>query len=179
MGQLPTGAVSLIETAEQAENFSSPDAETLAYITQTTLSVDDTAEIIAVLRRRFPNISGPHKEDICYATTNRQEAIKAIAPKADAVFVIGSQNSSNSQRLVEVARRAGAGSARLIESAESIDWSALEGLSVIGLSAGASAPESLMEGVIRAFEARFDLTVRESRVTTENVEFKLPRALAG
>jgi 4-hydroxy-3-methylbut-2-en-1-yl diphosphate reductase len=179
MGQLPEGVVTLIETTKQAEDFVAPDTAKLAYITQTTLSVDDTAEIIAVLQRRFPEISGPRKEDICYATTNRQEAIKEIAPQAQAVFVIGSQNSSNSQRLVEVARKAGAGTARLIESAQSIDWSALEGLSVIGLSAGASAPESLIDGVIRAFEERFDLTLRELRVTTENVEFKLPRALAG
>jgi 4-hydroxy-3-methylbut-2-enyl diphosphate reductase len=178
MGQLPDGAVSLIETRSQAETFQAPSESRLAYITQTTLSVDDTAEIIAVLKRKFPGIAGPHKEDICYATTNRQEAIKAIAAEADALFVIGSSNSSNSQRLVEVARRAGAGSARLIDSAESIDWNELKGVKTVGLSAGASAPETLFEGVIQAFAERFDLTVQESRVTTENVEFKLPRALA-
>ncbi|MEE8437987.1 MAG: 4-hydroxy-3-methylbut-2-enyl diphosphate reductase [Micropepsaceae bacterium] len=178
MGQLPDGAVTLIETAEHAEIFQASNGEKLAYITQTTLSVDDTAEIIAVLRRRFPDIAGPHKEDICYATTNRQEAIKAIALEAEAVFVIGSTNSSNSQRLVEVARRAGAGSARLIDSAESINWSELATVETVGLSAGASAPESLVDEVIRAFAERYILTVRESRVTTENVEFKLPRALA-
>ncbi|MEE8439017.1 MAG: 4-hydroxy-3-methylbut-2-enyl diphosphate reductase, partial [Micropepsaceae bacterium] len=132
----------------------------------------------AVLRRRFPDIAGPHKEDICYATTNRQEAIKAIAPKAEAVFVIGSTNSSNSQRLVEVAHKAGAGSVRLIDSAESINWSELAAVRTVGLSAGASAPESLVDEVIRAFAERYILTVHESRVTTENVEFKLPRALA-
>lgn len=178
MGQLPRGSVSLIETAGQAETFAAPAAEHLAYITQTTLSVDDTAEIIAVLRRRFPDIAGPHKEDICYATTNRQEAIKAVAPQADAVFVMGSTNSSNSQRLVEVARRAGAGSVRLIESAHSINWEELNGVTTVGLSAGASAPESLIEGVIEAFSERYVLTVRESKVTTENVEFKLPKELA-
>ena len=178
MGQLPKDAVTLIETARQAEMYTAPVAEHLAYITQTTLSVDDTAEIIAVLRRRFPDIAGPHKEDICYATTNRQEAIKAIARHAGAVFVIGSTNSSNSQRLVEVARRAGAGCTRLIESAHSIDWDELSGVTTVGLSAGASAPESLIDGVVQAFSERYVLTVRESKVTTENVEFKLPRALA-
>jgi 4-hydroxy-3-methylbut-2-enyl diphosphate reductase len=178
MGQLPKDAVTLIETARQAEMYTAPVAEHLAYITQTTLSVDDTAEIIAVLRRRFPDIAGPHKEDICYATTNRQEAIKAIARHAGAVFVIGSTNSSNSQRLVEVARRAGAGCARLIESAHSIDWDELNGVTTVGLSAGASAPESLIDGVVQAFSERYVLTVRESKVTTENIEFKLPRALA-
>ncbi len=178
MGQLPDGAVTLIETAADAEIFEASKGENLAYITQTTLSVDDTAEIIAVLRRRFSDIAGPHKEDICYATTNRQEAIKAIAPQAEAVFVIGSTNSSNSQRLVEVARRAGAGRVHLIDSAESINWSELSAVKTVGLSVGASAPESLVDEVIQAFAERYALTVRESRVTTENVEFKLPRALA-
>lgn len=177
MGQLPQGEVSLIETAKQAESFTPSSEDNLAYITQTTLSVDDTAEIIAVLRRRFPNIAGPHKEDICYATTNRQEAIKAIAPHSQAVFVIGSTNSSNSQRLVEVARRAGAKHAELIESSESINWGGLDGVTRVGLAAGASAPETLIDGVIDAFDERYDLTVRESRVTTENVEFKLPHIL--
>jgi 4-hydroxy-3-methylbut-2-enyl diphosphate reductase len=178
MGQLPEGSVTLIENAQHAETFMPLEATNLAYITQTTLSIDDTAKIIAVLRRRFPDIVGPHKEDICYATTNRQEAIKEIAPQAEAVFVIGSTNSSNSQRLVEVARKAGARSARLIESAESIDWMALDGVTTVGLSAGASAPESLVCGVIDAFKERYELTVHELRVTTENIEFKLPRALA-
>ena len=178
MGQLPDGAVTLIETAADAEIFEASKGENLAYITQTTLSVDDTAEIIAVLQRRFSDIAGPHKEDICYATTNRQEAIKAIVPQAEAVFVIGSTNSSNSQRLVEVARRAGAGCVQLIDSAESINWSELSAVKTVGLSAGASAPESLVDEVIQAFAERYALTVRESRVTTENVEFKLPRALA-
>jgi 4-hydroxy-3-methylbut-2-enyl diphosphate reductase len=178
MGQLPEGSVALIETADQAEKFAAPATDKLAYITQTTLSVDDTAEIISVLRRRFPDIAGPHKEDICYATTNRQEAIKAVAPNADAVFVIGSKNSSNSQRLVEVARKSGASYVRLIEGANSIDWHELGDVKTVGLSAGASAPESLVEGVIQAFSERYELTVHESKVTTENVEFKLPRELA-
>ena len=178
MGQLPEGSVTLIESADQAEKFTGPATDQLAYITQTTLSVDDTAEIIAVLRRRFPDIAGPHKKDICYATTNRQEAIKAVAPDAEAVFVIGSKNSSNSQRLVEVARKAGAGYVRLIEGANSIDWRDLGGVKTVGLSAGASAPESLVDDVIQAFSERYVLTVRESKVTTENVEFKLPKELA-
>jgi 4-hydroxy-3-methylbut-2-enyl diphosphate reductase len=178
MGQIPDGAVILVETIADAETLSIPTDKPLAYITQTTLSVDDTAGIVAALKRRFPDIAGPHREDICYATTNRQEAIKAIAPRAEMVFVIGSANSSNSQRLVEVARKAGAKYARLIENAGCIDWSLLEGVKTIGLSAGASAPENLVEGVIAAFAERFALSVEEVRVTDENVEFKLPRALA-
>ena len=179
MGQLPPGAVILVETVADAGRFAPPEGANLAYITQTTLSVDDTAEIVAVLKRRFPEIAGPHKEDICYATTNRQEAIKRIAPRADAVFVIGSANSSNSMRLVEVARRAGASRAQLIDNAGAIDWSLLAGASSAGLSAGASAPEVLIEEVIAAFRARYDLTVEEARVTREDIEFKLPRALVG
>jgi len=178
MGQIPDGSVTLIETAEDAATAVLPVEKPLAYITQTTLSVDDTAEIVSALKRRIPDIAGPHKEDICYATTNRQEAIKAIAPRAEAVFVIGSANSSNSQRLVEVARKAGAKYARLIENAECIDWASVKDTAVVGLSAGASAPENLVDDVIRAFSERFDLTVEEVRVTEENVEFKLPRALA-
>jgi 4-hydroxy-3-methylbut-2-enyl diphosphate reductase len=179
MGQLPEGAVTLIETAADAERFVPPTDQPLAYITQTTLSVDDTAEIVAVLKRRFPSIAGPHKEDICYATTNRQEAMKAIAPRSDVVFVIGSPNSSNSMRLVEVARRAGVARAALIDGAAAIDWSQLAGARTVGLSAGASAPEVLIEEVIAAFRDRYRLTVEQVRVTREDVEFKLPRALAG
>jgi 4-hydroxy-3-methylbut-2-enyl diphosphate reductase len=179
MGQLPEGAVTLIETVGDVGGVAVQPGESLAYITQTTLSVDDTAEIVAALRRRFPEIAGPHKEDICYATTNRQDAMKAIAPEADLVFVIGSANSSNSQRLVEVARKCGAGNARLIDGAQCIDWKEVEGAKTVGLSAGASAPESLMDEVIAAFRERYDVTLREMRVTTEDVEFKLPRALAG
>ena len=179
MGQLPDGAVVLVETVRDAERLEIPGGELLAYITQTTLSVDDTAEIVAVLKRRFSTIAGPHKEDICYATTNRQDAIKAIAPRSDAVLVIGSANSSNSMRLVEVARKAGVADAQLIDRAASIDWSRLKEARTVGLSAGASAPEVLVDEVIAAFRERYALTLEEVSVTRENVEFKLPRALAG
>lgn len=177
IGQLPAGAVSLIETVADAETFAPRDPAKLAYITQTTLSVDDTAEIVSALRRRFPLISGPHKEDICYATTNRQEAVKAIAPRADVVFVIGAPNSSNSMRLVEVAKRAGARDARLIQRAADIDWSIFHADETVGLTAGASAPEVLMEEVIGAFRERYDIALDEVVVTQENVEFNVPRAL--
>jgi len=160
------------------ERLSFENSAPLAYITQTTLSVDDTAEIVAALKRRFPNIAGPYKDDICYATTNRQEAIKAIAPLAEIVLVIGSPNSSNSMRLVEVARKAGAKAARLVENAGAIDWDWIAGVSIVGLSAGASAPEVLVNEVIAAFRARYDVSVEEAVVTREEVEFKLPRALA-
>jgi 4-hydroxy-3-methylbut-2-enyl diphosphate reductase len=177
MGQLPDGAVVLVETIADAEKLKPPENSALAYITQTTLSVEDTLDIVAVLRRRFPSIAGPHKDDICYATTNRQEAIKAVAPHADLVLVIGSANSSNAQRLVEVARKAGASNARLIENAGAIDWNAVASARIVGLSAGASAPELLVDEVIDAFRERFELTVEETIVTSEDVEFKLPRAL--
>ena len=179
MGQLPEGAITLIETVEDAQAFAPADPSRLAYITQTTLSVDDTAEILGVLKRRFPAIADPHKEDICYATTNRQEAMKVIAHRADVVFVIGAPNSSNSMRLVEVARRAGAKRAGLIQRASDIDWSLVEGAAVVALSAGASAPEVLVEEVIAAFRERFDLKVEENAVTYENIAFNVPRALAG
>jgi len=178
MGQLPTGAVTLIETVADAEKFQPAANAKLAYITQTTLSVDDTAEIIGVLKRRFPTVMTPHKEDICYATTNRQDAVKNIAPRVDAVLVIGAPNSSNSQRLVEVARRAGARQAMLIQRAADIDWNAFAGVRAVGLTAGASAPEVLVEEVLAAFRERCELDVEEIRVTREDVEFKLPRALA-
>jgi len=178
MGQLAAGAIALVETVADAEAFQPRDAARLAYITQTTLSVDDTAEIVAVLRRRFPAIAGPHKEDICYATTNRQDAMKAIAPGADVVFVIGAPNSSNSMRLVEVATRAGAKRAMLIQRAGDIDWALVEGARTVGLSAGASAPEVLMDEVIAAFRARYEVRLEEVAVTRENVEFNVPRALA-
>ena len=177
MGQLPEGAVVLVETIADAERLKPPENSALAYITQTTLSVEDTVDIVAVLRRRFPSIAGPHKDDICYATTNRQDAIKAVAPHADLVLVIGSANSSNAQRLVEVARKAGASNARLIENADVIDWTAVAGARIVGLSAGASTPELLVDQVIDAFRNRFELTVEETIVTREDVEFKLPRAL--
>jgi 4-hydroxy-3-methylbut-2-enyl diphosphate reductase len=177
MGQLPAGAIALIETVAGAEAFVPADPSRIAYITQTTLSVDDTAQIVAVLRRRFPEIAGPHREDICYATTNRQDAMKAIAPRADFVLVIGAPNSSNSMRLVEVARRAGAGHAVLIRRATDIDWALLGDVETVGLSAGASAPEVLVDEVIDAFRARFDLRVEEVAVSREDVVFNLPRAL--
>jgi len=177
MGQLPDGAVRLIETVADAEAFTPQDPERLAYITQTTLSVDDTKAIVEVLQRRFPSIAGPHKEDICYATTNRQDAVKAMAPEADAVLVIGAPNSSNSMRLVEVAERAGAEWAALVQRARDIDWSRFEGVRSVGLTAGASAPETLVEEVIDAFRERFDVTVEEITVTRENVRFRLPRVL--
>ncbi|MGE0830313.1 MAG: 4-hydroxy-3-methylbut-2-enyl diphosphate reductase [Hyphomonadaceae bacterium] len=178
MGQLPPGAITLVETVADAERFMPRDPANLAFATQTTLSVEDTAEIVAALQRRFPEIAAPHKEDICYATTNRQEAVKALAAGADLVLVIGAPNSSNSVRLVEVARRAGAKDARLIASADDLDWAWLEGAQRIGVTAGASAPEDLVSGLIEALSARFDVEVREVRVTDEDVVFKLPRVLA-
>ncbi|ABS62309.1 hydroxymethylbutenyl pyrophosphate reductase [Parvibaculum lavamentivorans DS-1] len=179
MGQLPEGSVRLIETAADAEAFQPQDPEKVAFVTQTTLSVDDTAAIVAILRRRFPAIAGPRKEDICYATTNRQEAVKAIAPLVDAMLVIGAPNSSNSMRLVEVAERAGCRYAALLQRATDIDWAALGSPAIVGLTAGASAPEVLVEEVIDAFRQRFEVTVEESPVRRESVQFKLPRALAG
>ncbi len=178
MGQLPEGAVSLIETVADAEEFQPHAPEKLAFVTQTTLSVDDTAEIVAVLRRRFPSIAGPHKEDICYATTNRQEAVKSIAPRVDAMLVIGAPNSSNSMRLVEVAERSGCAYAALVQRASDIDWAALGTPKTIGLTAGASAPEILVEEVIDAFRQHFNVTVEMTSVRRESVQFKLPRALA-
>jgi len=177
MGQLPEGSITLIETAADAETFTPRHPETLAFVTQTTLSVDDTSEIVTVLRRRFPSINGPHKEDICYATTNRQEAVKQVAPEVDAMIVVGSPNSSNSQRLVEVAERAGCKVAMLVDRAAEIDWSRLQGIRSLGVSAGASAPESLVDEVIEAFAQRYEIKV-ESRVTArENIAFNVPREL--
>ena len=178
MGQLPAGAVSLVETASDAERFAARDAAKLAYITQTTLSVDDTAEIVSVLKRRFPAIAGPHKEDICYATTNRQDAVKAIAPRSEIVLVIGAPNSSNSMRLVEVAARAGAKDAMLVQRAADIDWPRIGAARSLGLTAGASAPDVLIEEVIDAFRARYEVTVEEVETARETVQFRLPRALA-
>lgn len=177
MGQLPEGAILLVESVEDAEAIQVDDPNQLAFITQTTLSVDDTAEMIDVLQRRFPKINGPKKEDICYATTNRQQAIKAIAQEAEALLVVGAPNSSNSQRLVEVARKLGCDRAMLVQRAANIDWTALKGVSRLGISAGASAPEVLVEEVIAACRERFDVTIQEITVTTENVQFKLPKVL--
>jgi 4-hydroxy-3-methylbut-2-enyl diphosphate reductase len=178
LGQLPIGAIALVENAAGAESFKPRDPANLAYITQTTLSVDDTSEIVSILRRRFPLIAGPHKDDICYATTNRQTAIKAISPRADLVLVIGAPNSSNSRRLVEVAIRAGAKAATLIQRAGEIDWSLMENVRVLGLSAGASAPETLVEDVVDALRARYDIQIEEISVTREDVTFNVPRVLA-
>jgi 4-hydroxy-3-methylbut-2-enyl diphosphate reductase len=177
MGQLPDGAVTLLETLEDAERFHPRDPGKLAYITQTTLSVDDTAEIVRALKRRFPAIEGPHKEDICYATTNRQEAVKAIAPGCDVLFVVGAPNSSNSMRLVEVGQRAGAKRAQLVQRAADIDWTLLEGARMAGLTSGASAPEILVEEVIAALRTRYDITVEDVIVGRETVQFRVPRAL--
>jgi 4-hydroxy-3-methylbut-2-enyl diphosphate reductase len=177
MGQLPAGEVMLVETVADVAGLAPRDPERLAYITQTTLSVDDSAEIIVALKARFPAIIGPHKEDICYATTNRQEAVKAVAPKVDALLVIGSPNSSNSRRLVEVASRAGCRYAQLVPRATDIDWRSLEGVRAIGITAGASAPEVLIEEVLDAFRARFDVTEEVVETARENVEFKVPRVL--
>jgi 4-hydroxy-3-methylbut-2-enyl diphosphate reductase len=177
MGQLPDGAVKLVETVEDAEAFVPADPAKLAYVTQTTLSVDDTAAIVAVLQRRFPAIAGPHKEDICYATTNRQAAVKAIAEKCDRLIVVGAPNSSNSKRLVEVAERAGCPKAMLLQRAQEIPWQAFEGVSAIGITAGASAPEVLVDEMIDAFRERFEVTVEGVTTARESVTFNVPREL--
>jgi 4-hydroxy-3-methylbut-2-en-1-yl diphosphate reductase len=178
MGQLPGGAVTLIETEDDARTFTPNDPANVAFVTQTTLSVDDTAGIVGVLRERFPSIAAPHKEDICYATTNRQEAVKAMAAQADLFLVIGAETSSNSRRLVEVAERAGAQAAHLVASAADVDWSWFEGVRTLGLTAGASAPEDLVQDLIDACSRRFDARVEEVSTTREDVVFKLPRVLA-
>ncbi|MCC5967163.1 MAG: 4-hydroxy-3-methylbut-2-enyl diphosphate reductase [Natronohydrobacter sp.] len=177
MGQLPEGEVLLVETPADVAGLEVRDPARLAFITQTTLSVDDTAEVVAALQARFPAIVGPHKEDICYATTNRQEAVKAIAPKIDALLVIGAPNSSNSQRLVEVGRAKGCAYAQLVQRATEIDWRALDGITSVGITAGASAPEELVNEVIDAFRARYDVTVELVETAKERVEFKVPRVL--
>ncbi len=177
MGQLPDGSMTLIETVQDVAAFAPKDPDNVAFVTQTTLSVDDTAEIVSALQARFPNISVPHKEDICYATTNRQEAVKAMAERAQLFLVIGAESSSNSKRLVDVALRAGSQNAQLVASAENIDWAWFDGVTTIGLTAGASAPEDLVQGVIAACRARFDITVEEITTAEESVVFKLPRVL--
>ncbi|MEM1147947.1 MAG: 4-hydroxy-3-methylbut-2-enyl diphosphate reductase [Pseudomonadota bacterium] len=177
MGQLPDGAMTLIETVEDVAAFEPRDPKNLAFVTQTTLSVDDTAEIVEALQARFPEISAPHKEDICYATTNRQEAVKVMAERADLFLVIGAETSSNSKRLVEVALRAGSRHAKLVASAENVDWDWFENVETLGLTAGASAPEDLVQGLIAACRARFDITVEPITTATESVVFKLPRVL--
>ncbi|MCR9270560.1 MAG: 4-hydroxy-3-methylbut-2-enyl diphosphate reductase [Hyphomonadaceae bacterium] len=177
MGQLPDGGMHLIETVEDVQTFTPKDPDNLAFVTQTTLSVDDTAEIVEALQKRFPAISAPHKEDICYATTNRQDAVKVMAERADLFLVIGAETSSNSKRLVEVAKRAGSQEAKLVASAENIDWAWFDGVETLGLTAGASAPEDLVQGLIAACRARFEITVEEVTTATESVVFKLPRVL--
>ena len=177
MGQLPDGEVLLVETVADVAGLVVRDPGKLAFITQTTLSVDDTADIAAALKARFPAIYAPAHEDICYATTNRQMAVKAIAPRIDALLVIGAPNSSNSKRLVEVGSAAGCGDAQLIQRAVDIDWRALEGIRSVGITAGASAPEVLVNEVIDAFRARFATTVELVETAQENVEFKVPRVL--
>lgn len=177
MGQLPEGEVLLIETVDDVATVAVRDPDRLAFVTQTTLSVDDTKDIVAALHARFPAIIGPHKEDICYATTNRQEAVKAVAPKSDALLVVGASNSSNSRRLVEVGAKAGCKYAQLVPRATNIDWRALEGIRSIAITAGASAPELLVNEVIDAFRSRYDVTVELVETAVENVEFKVPRVL--
>ncbi len=177
MGQLPDGAVQLIETLADAESFVPKDAGKLAYVTQTTLSLDDTAEIVAFLKQRFPDIVGPHKEDICYATTNRQEAVKRVAPSVDAMIVVGAPNSSNSQRLKEVAERVGCAHAALVQRAADIDWTKFGAITSLGITAGASAPEVLVEEIIDAFAARYSVKVETVSAAEEGVFFPLPRPL--
>ncbi|MFZ3583245.1 4-hydroxy-3-methylbut-2-enyl diphosphate reductase [Loktanella sp. DJP18] len=177
MGQLPEGEVLLVETVADVAQVAPRDPERLAFVTQTTLSVDDTIDIVAALKTRFPAIIGPHKEDICYATTNRQEAVKVMAPKCDAMLVVGAPNSSNSRRLVEVGAKAGCAYSQLVQRAGDIDWRALDGIGSIGITAGASAPEVLINEVIDAFRVRYAVTVELVETAVENVEFKVPRVL--
>ena len=179
IGQLPEGAVTLVQSVAEAMAFVPRDAGNLAFLTQTTLSVDDTAEIVAALKARFPHIHGPHKEDICYATTNRQEVVKKVAPMVEAMVVVGSPNSSNTQRLKEVAERAGCARAALVERAEEIDWALFGDLQTLGVTAGASAPEVLVEEVIGAFDQRYAVTVETVTTADEDMFFPLPRVLRG
>lgn len=177
MGQLPLGAVTLVETLGDARAFQPRDPENVAYVTQTTLSLDDTAEIVSVLKNRFPSIDGPIKEDICYATTNRQNAVKAIAGRIDCLVVVGSPKSSNSLRLVEVAERAGCRNAFLVERASQIDWANLGPVKTVGVTAGASAPEVIVDEVVAAFSERFDVSVDVVTSAEERVVFNIPRQL--
>lgn len=177
MGQVPEDSVILVQTVDDVQKLVVADPENLAYATQTTLSVDEVADIVAALHARFPAIVGPRKEDICYATTNRQQAVKTIAATVDTMIVIGAPNSSNSQRLLEVARRYGCEKAVLCQRATDIDWGLLDNADRLGISAGASAPEILVDEVIDACRARFDVTVEEVRVVEEDIYFNLPRGL--
>ncbi|MFO7482519.1 4-hydroxy-3-methylbut-2-enyl diphosphate reductase [Oceanibaculum nanhaiense] len=178
MGQLPEGAVRLIETSAEAETIDLPTDREIAYVTQTTLSVDDTAGIIEALRRRFPQLAAPKQEDICYATTNRQQAVKAIAARCDAILVIGAPNSSNSKRLVEVARVAGCPKSMLLQRADQMDWTFLDGVARLGVTAGASAPDVLVDELIDACRERFDVTLEEVVTAEEDIHFKLPKVLS-
>jgi 4-hydroxy-3-methylbut-2-enyl diphosphate reductase len=177
MGQLPEGAVILVESVEDVARLDPPDPDKLAWASQTTLSVDDTRAIVAALTARFPAIVGPHKDDICYATTNRQEAVKAVAPQVDAMIVVGAPNSSNSQRLREVAAQAGCPTALLVQRAADLDFDALGAVTSVGVTAGASAPEVLVDEIVDAFRARFDVTIETVTTATENVTFPAPREL--
>ncbi len=177
MGQLPCQAISLVETADDAQKFQPGENAKLAFVTQTTLSLDDTAQIIKILVRRFPNIKSPGKEDICYATTNRQQAVKLVAPQVDAMIIVGAPNSSNSMRLVEVARRSGCAISVLVQRAQHIEWDMFSGIKSIGVSAGASAPQTLVDEIIDAFGQRFDTSVRVRVTAREDTAFKLPREL--
>ena len=177
MGQLPDGGVLLVENTEDVKNLTVRDPNKLAYVTQTTLSIDDTAEVVEALKVRFPTIVGPHKEDICYATSNRQAAVKEIAPDVDALLVIGAPNSSNSQRLVEVAKKAGCKNSQLVQRATEINWDKLMDIKSIGITAGASAPEILINEVIDALKERFEVKTNFVETATENVNFKVPRIL--
>ena len=177
MGQLPEGGVLLVENTEDVKNLTVRDPIKLAYVTQTTLSIDDTAEVVEALKVRFPAIIGPHKEDICYATSNRQAAVKEIAPDVDALLVIGAPNSSNSQRLVEVAKKAGCKNSQLVQRATEINWDKLMDIKSIGITAGASAPEILINEVIEALKERFEVKTNIVETATENVNFKVPRIL--
>jgi 4-hydroxy-3-methylbut-2-en-1-yl diphosphate reductase len=179
LGQLPAGAITLVQSVVEVAALTPRDPGNLAYVTQTTLSVDDTADIVAALQTRFPQIHGPHKEDICYATTNRQEVVKKVAPMVDAMVVVGSPNSSNTQRLKEVAERAGCPRAALVERGKEIDWSVFGALSTLGVTAGASAPEILVEEVIGAFAERYAVSVETVTTADEDMFFPLPRALRG
>ena len=177
MGQLPAGEVLLVETVEDVSKIVVRNPKKLAYVTQTTLSLDDTAAVVSALTKKFPDIVGPHKEDICYATTNRQLAVKQIAPKVDALIVVGAPNSSNSKRLVEVAVKAGCGYSQLVQRASEIDWRSLGNIQSVGITAGASAPEVLVNEVVNAFQERFVVTIENVEITKENVSFKVPKIL--
>ncbi len=177
LGQLPEGAIKVVETVADVRKVKPRDPSRLAYITQTTLSVDDTIEIIEALKTRFPRIQAPHKDDICYATTNRQSAVKAIANRCDAILVVGAPNSSNSKRLVEVALRSGCPQATLVQKASEIPWADLQGIKSIGITAGASAPEILVDEIIDQFKAKYDVKVEVVRTAIEDVIFKIPRSL--